>query len=90
MKKNLVIIVLSIIVIFLFGAYQNACKERQELNDEYEYIVEQTYKYGQLLYEHLDNGSELTHIVANTRSICDKHMNCVHVDIDGSLWATGK
>lgn len=94
MKKNLIIVVLAALVVLLFGAYQTACKERDELaraNANYYKQIDQAYDYGRMLYGKLVEERDVEKFIPNTMSFCNESKtSCVHVDINGYLWVTEK
>jgi len=92
MKKNIVIIVLVIVCVLMFCAYNNASKERAELTEALQYekvnhdILERQIKEtGLHLYEVLDGGEYAENLLwKGSRSVCGDAY-CVHVDYNGDF-----
>lgn len=92
MKKNVVIVLLVVVCVMLFGAYNTANKERSELKEALKYetvnhdiLKKQIKETGLYLYDVIDDGKYEENLLwMGSRSVCGDAY-CVHVDYNGDI-----
>ena len=92
MKKNIVIVLLIVVSVMLFAAYNNASNERNELKEALKYetvnhdiLKRQIKETGLYLYDVIDDGEYVENLLwRGSRSICGDAY-CVDIDYNGDI-----